>query len=70
MNAQIPTCADIRALLQPYSQAELLELAELSKVPFKTVLKIRYGSTVNPTLNTVVTLYPTLLDFKPSKQKA
>jgi hypothetical protein len=66
MVTHIPTGADIRALLRPHRQADILELAALSKVPFKTLLKIKYGATVNPGINTVAQFYPTLMTFRSS----
>lgn len=53
MNYQIPSAEQVAARLQPMSTKQLGRLADLTRVPFHTLLKIRDGDTKNPRIETV-----------------
>ncbi len=54
MKKTFPSPDEVREALKPLSAAGLRDLAEVSKVPFHTLLKIRDGDTTNPRLGTVL----------------
>lgn len=53
MNTPIPSALQVRAWLLPLDSKQLQRLAELSKVPFGTLWKIRAGDTKDPRIETV-----------------
>ena len=53
MDIQIPSAAEIAQRMAPLRAPQLQRLAELSGVPFHTLLKIRSGETRNPGVETV-----------------
>ena len=53
MDIQIPSAAEIARRLAPMKASQLQRLAELSGVPFHTLLKIKRGDTENPGIETV-----------------
>lgn len=53
MNTTIPSAAEIAAQLAPLKASQIQRLAELSGVPFHTLLKIKSGETGNPRIDTV-----------------
>lgn len=53
MNTSIPSAAEISARLADFKAPHLQRLAELSGVPFHTLLKIKSGETSNPRIDTV-----------------
>ena len=67
MNTNIPPISAIKSKLGAMSHADIQALADASKVPFTTLLKIRSGITVNPGIETVRKFYA---HFKqPRKQR-
>lgn len=58
MNQTVPTAADVSSALEPMTTAQLQRLAELSGVPFHTLLKIRQKETKNPRVNSVAKFWP------------
>ena len=67
MAITIPPLALIRTRMETLNQAQIKRLAEDSGVPFGTLMKIRYGITKNPGLETVRAFYPLLPDPPPSR---
>lgn len=65
----IPPLVLIRARLEAMSQAQVRSLATDSGVPYGTLMKIRYGITRNPGIETVRAFYP-LLPNLPSPTQA
>ena len=55
----------IRARLATMNQSQLKRLAKDSGIPFGTLMKIRYGITKNPGIETVRAFYPMLPDLPP-----
>lgn len=53
MNTGIPSAADVAARLAQFKAPDLQRLADLSGVPFHTLLKIKTKETENPRLDTV-----------------
>ncbi len=53
MDNKFPTAADVREMLSPLTTAQTEALADASKVPFTTLLKIKNGVTENPRIDTV-----------------
>ena len=53
MNTPIPSAADISARLADLKSPQLQRLAELSGVPFHTLLKIKSRETKDPRIDTV-----------------
>lgn len=64
MNTVIPTAHDVRARLKAIPLAKMKAIAEKVGVPFPTLMKIRYGETVNPQLDTVRLIWPELIAIK------
>ena len=62
MNQAIPSAADIAQRLAPMKYPQLQRLADLSGVPFHTLLKIRSGETRTPGVETVRSVLPHLSD--------
>ena len=60
MQNSIPQIARIRSALAAMTQKEVKALAEVSNVPFGTLMKIRHGITENPGIETVRKFYPML----------
>jgi predicted transcriptional regulator len=58
MNTTIPSAADVRAKLEPLTNAQLQKLADLSGVPFTTLWKVRAGETKDPRIDTVREFLP------------
>lgn len=58
MTTEIPTAAQIRALLSPLRHGPMQRLARMSGVPFTTLTKIRGGETKNPGIDTVRAFLP------------
>lgn len=58
MEQTVPTAADVSSALEPMTTAQLQRLAELSGVPFHTLLKIRGGETKNPRVDSVAKFWP------------
>lgn len=58
MSKPLPSPIEVRQALEPLSVAGLQELAQASRVPFHTLLKIRDGTTANPRLGTVTQFWP------------
>lgn len=58
MEQSVPTAADVSSALGPMTTAQLQRLAELSGVPFHTLLKIRGGATKNPRVDSVAKFWP------------
>ena len=67
MTITIPPLAMIRARLATMNQAQLKRLAKDSGIPFGTLMKIRYGITKNPGIETVRAFYPMLPDLPPPR---
>ena len=58
----------IKDYLQTLKDAELRALSVASGVPYSTIIKVKYGTTKNPTYETVSSLYqwmPRKLQSKP-----
>lgn len=53
MQTKCPTAAEVREMLSPLNTAQIEALADASKVPFTTLLKIKSGITENPRIDTV-----------------
>jgi hypothetical protein len=53
MAKNLPSPEEVQAALKPLSVPDLQKLADASRVPFHTLLKIRDGQTENPRLGTV-----------------
>jgi len=64
MNTTIPSAADIAAQLAPLRNSQVQRLAELSGVPFHTLLKIKTGETGNPRIDTVCQFAPFIAKAK------
>jgi predicted transcriptional regulator len=62
MDNLIPKAADVRAKLASLSQSELEVLAAKCGVPLPTLVKIKYGQTENPRLDTVRAIWPELIN--------
>lgn len=60
MHITVPPLAMIRARLATMNQSQLKRLAKDSGIPFGTLMKIRYGITKNPGIETVRAFYPML----------
>jgi hypothetical protein len=60
MDHTVPTAADVSSALKLMTTAQLQQLAELSGVPFHTLLKIRGGETKNPRVDSVAKFWPHL----------
>jgi hypothetical protein len=58
MKAEIPSGAEVRALLAPLGHAATQRLAALSGVPFGTIWNVREGHTKNPGVDTVRRFLP------------
>ena len=58
MKNQIQTAKRIKAALEPMTMRELQALADASGVPFRTIYKIRIGTTMNPGIDTVAKFLP------------
>jgi hypothetical protein len=69
MKDKIPSISDIRGRLEPLNHAAIRSLADVSKVPFTTLLKIRSGETQNPGIETVRS-FAGHIARKSAKQKA
>lgn len=67
--SSIPSAADVRARLLPYSTSSLMRLGEKCGVPWTTLAKIRNGQTSDPRLETVRAVWPHLA-ADPTKQAA
>ena len=65
MPITFPPLAMIRARLATMNQSQLKRLAKDSGIPFGTLMKIRYGITKNPGIETVRAFYPMLPDLPP-----
>ena len=63
MPITVPPLAMIRARLATMNQSQLKRLAKDSGIPFGTLMKIRYGITKNPGIETVRAFYPMLPDL-------
>lgn len=70
MEAKIPTAYEIRERLAPLSIAQIQELADVSLVPFTTLLKIKRGITENPRIDTVGQFLEHIDSVSKSKQTA
>jgi len=72
MQNEIPSAAEVRERLEALSRSQLIELAEKTDTPFHTLRKIKSGETLDPKLETVRAVWPTLCGKKrrPSKQEA
>jgi predicted transcriptional regulator len=53
MNPSFPSAAEVANKLADLKAPQIQRLAELSGVPFHTLLKIKTGETSNPRLDTV-----------------
>lgn len=53
MNMQIPSAEDVRTALEPLTLKQIDRLAALSGVSAPTLVKIKYGQTEKPGLDTV-----------------
>lgn len=60
MTTCIPSANHVAARLRPMRVNELQDLAARSGVPYRTLLKIRFGQTVNPGIETVRKFYSLL----------
>jgi hypothetical protein len=60
MKSSIPSANHVAARLKPLRTSELQDLALRSGVPYRTLLKIRFGQTVNPGIETVRKFYELL----------
>lgn len=60
MNNVIPTANEVRNRLRAIPLARMRAISEKVGVPFPTLMKIRYGETVNPQLDTVRLIWPEL----------
>lgn len=60
MDQPIPSAAEIAQRLAPMKYPQIQRLADLSGVPFHTLLKIRSGETRNPGVETVRSFMPHL----------
>ena len=67
MNMKIPTAAEVRAILAPMGNPDLQRLAQLSGVPFHTLLKVRSGETMNPRIDTVRQFLPYVAKVRAAK---
>jgi predicted transcriptional regulator len=56
-----PSAADVRTKLQALSSAEVESLARKCGVPVATLVKIKYGQTDNPRIETVRAIWPELI---------
>lgn len=63
MDTIIPSTDQIRAQLSALSLAQVERLAEASGVPQSTLIKIRYGQTANPGIETVRLFLPHLSEL-------
>lgn len=70
MDINIPTSAEVRARLAGLGQSDMQALAEASKVPFTTLLKIKNGVTENPRIETVRQFWGHLTKPKRTPKKA
>jgi predicted transcriptional regulator len=57
----IPSSADVKTRLAKLTLNQTMELARKSRVPYATLIKIRYGTTVSPGLDTVRRFWARLL---------
>lgn len=57
MAISIPSTSDVRALLLKLRQRELRSVYEQTGVPVPTLVKIRQGTTRNPGIETVRSIY-------------
>ena len=67
MPITIPPLALIHSRLAAMNQVQLRRLAKDSGIPFGTLMKIRYGTTKNPGIETVRAFYPLLPDLPPAR---
>ena len=58
MNMNLPPAAEVRALLERLTHAQVQQLSTDSGVPFTTLWKIRDGTTTNPGIETVRKFWP------------
>ena len=70
MNTPIPSALQVRAWLLPLDSKQLQRLAELSKVPFGTLWKIRAGDTKDPRIETVRQIGMSLSEAIKAPEKA
>ena len=56
----IPSAVEVRVALRSLTWKQLEKLAELSESPLPTLVKLRYGSTPNPGVETVRRFWPWL----------
>lgn len=61
MKSPIPSGADVKKRLAKLSIAELGALSRSSKTPYSTLIKIRYGTTTDPGIETVRRFWSRLL---------
>lgn len=58
MNTDIPSVADVVNALRSLSMAQVDRLYRFSGVPASTLIKIKFGQTANPGLDTVNDFWP------------
>ena len=60
MNKSLPSSQEIREKLRAMPLAQMADLGKRAGVPFPTLMKIRYGQTVSPQLDTARLIWPEL----------
>lgn len=67
MDKTLPSSQEIREKLQAMPLAQMADLGKRVGVPFPTLMKIRYGQTANPQLDTARLIWPELSSTKETK---
>lgn len=58
MNNTIPTAEEVRERLKAIPLAKMRAISDRVGIPFPTLMKIRYGVTLSPQLETVRLIWP------------
>lgn len=56
----LPTTAELRAALESLTRAQITQIAEISDIPFTSIMNIRSGVSKNPGIETVSRFLPAL----------
>lgn len=70
MDASIPSAAEVQARLSQLSRKELKALADVSGVAESTLIKVRYGTTKDPGIETVRQFWPHVQPPAPNPRPA
>lgn len=65
VTTQVPSAVEVREVLAAMSRQQLLRVAQRSRVPLPTLVKIRCGQTTDPRIDTVHAIWPHLWSERP-----